>query len=400
MEATLIARCAVRYLELPESIPGHKGLGLESEVGYGEYTQRSVARIGIVGYPNVGKTTLFNALTGLEAPTAAHPFSTIDPNVGVARVPDPELDEAARVEKSVKLVHATLELLDLPAMAKPGHGGGFGAQFFGRLRDMETLAVVLRAFEDDSVPSDESGTDPLAQAQELLLELALADHEVFDRRREKLVKEATGDAAKRSAADAVTRAAALLEQGAQLRSERWERDQLSAFRDLAPLTLKPAVWVINVGEDAEQDGDLVGELEALVPEGDTVVVVSAQLEQEGALLSPEDRRELFEGLGLGEGALAKVVRAAYGAMDLISFYTLGPKEAHAWTVRKGAKAPEAAGKIHSDLERGFIRAEIAPISVVIADGGWDESKKAGHVRVEGKDYTVAESDVIVVRFSV
>ena len=359
-----------------------------------------MARIGIVGFPNVGKTTLFNALTGLEAPTAAHPFSTTDPNVGVARVPDPKLDEAARVEKSAKLVHATLELLDLPAMAKPGHGGGFGAQFFGRLRDMETLAVVLRAFEDEAVPSDESGTDPVAQAQELLLELALADHEVFDRRREKLVKEATGDAAKRSAADAVTRATALLEQGAQLRSERWERDQLSAFRDLAPLTLKPAVWVINVGEDAEQDGDLVGEVEALVPEGDTVVVVSAQLEQEGALLSPEDRRELFEGLGLGEGALAKVVRAAYGAMDLISFYTLGPKEAHAWTVRNGAKALEAAGKIHSDLERGFIRAEIAPISVVIADGGWDESKTAGHVRVEGKDYTVAESDVIVVRFSV
>ena len=359
-----------------------------------------MARIGIVGYPNVGKTTLFNALTGLEAPTAAHPFSTTDPNMGVAKVPDPDLDEAARVENSVKLVHATLELLDLPAMAKPGHGGGFGAQFFGRLRDMETLAVVLRAFEDDSVPSDESGTDPLVQAQELLLELALADHEIFDRRREKLVKEATGDAAKRGAADAVTRATVLLEQGAQLRSERWERDQLSAFRDLAPLTLKPAVWVINVGEDAEQAFDLVAELEALVPEGDTVVVVSAQLEQEGALLSPEDRRELFEGLGLGEGALAKVVRAAYGAMDLISFYTLGPKEAHAWTVRKGAKAPEAAGKIHSDLERGFIRAEIAPISVVIADGGWDECKKAGHLRVEGKDYTVAESDVIVVRFSV
>jgi GTP-binding protein YchF len=359
-----------------------------------------VARIGIVGYPNVGKTTLFNALTGLEAPTAAHPFSTTDPNVGVARVPDPELDEAARLEKSGKLVHATLELLDLPAMAKPGHSGGFGAQFFGRLRDMETLAVVLRAFEDDSVPSDESGTDPLAQAQELLLELALADHEVFDRRREKLVKEATGDAAKRSAADAVTRAAALLEQGTHLRTAHWERDQLNAFRDLAPLTLKPAVWVINVGEDAEQTGDLVGELEALVPEGDTVVVVSAQLEQEGVLLSPEDRRDVFEGLGLGEGALAKVVRAAYSAMDLISFYTLGPKEAHAWTVRKGAKAPEAAGKIHSDLERGFIRAEIAPMSAVIADGGWDESKKAGNVRVEGKDYTVAESDVIVVRFSV
>ena len=364
------------------------------------YTGIPVARIGIVGLPNVGKTTLFNALTGLEAPTAAHPFSTTEPNLGVAKVPDADLDEAARVESSAKLVHATLELLDLPAMAKPGHGGGFGAQFLGRLRDMEALAVVLRAFEDDAVPSDESGTDPVAQAQELLLELALADFDVFERRREKIVKEATADAGKKGAAEAITRATALLEQGRQLRAERWERDQLSAFRDVAPLTLKPAVWVVNVDEDTGEVAGLVGELEALVPDGDTVVVVSAELEEEGALLPPEDRRELFEGLGLGEGALAKVVRAAYAAMDLISFYTLGPKEAHAWTVRKGAKAPEAAGKIHSDLERGFIRAEVAPIPDVIADGGWDESKKAGHVRVEGKDYTVAEGDVIVVRFSV
>ena len=359
-----------------------------------------MARIGIVGFPNVGKTTLFNALTGREAPTAAHPFSTIEPNVGVAKVPDPDLDEAARIEGSAKIVHAALELLDLPAMAKPGHSGGFGAQFFGSLRDMEALAVVLRSFPDDSVPSDESGTDPVAQAQELLLELALADFDVFERRREKIVKEATADAGKKSAADAITRASALLEQGVQLRSERWERDALSAFRDLAPLTLKPAVWVVNVDEDTGGAPSLVRDLEALVPEGDTVVVVSAKLEEEGMLLAPEDRRDLFEGLGLGEGALAKVVRAAYAAMDLISFYTLGPKEAHAWTVRKGARAPEAAGKVHSDLERGFIRAEVAPMPVVIADGGWDESKKAGHVRVEGKDYAVVEADVIVVRFSV
>lgn len=359
-----------------------------------------MARIGIVGFPNVGKTTLFNALTGLEAPTAAHPFSTTEPNMGVAKVPDAELDEAARIEGSAKLVHATLELLDLPAMAKQGHSGGFGAQFFGRLRDMEALAIVLRSFEEDSVPADESGTDALAQAQELLLELALADFDVFERRREKIVKEATGDVSKKGAADAITRATALLEQGVHLRTENWEKDQLGAFRDLAPLTLKPAVWVVNVGEDAADTLHIAGELEALVPPGDTVVVVSAKLEEEGALLSPEDRRELFEGLGLGEGALAKVVNAAYSAMDLISFYTLGPKEAHAWTVRKGAKAPEAAGKIHSDLERGFIRAEVAQLSVVVDDGGWDETKRLGHIKVEGKDYTVAESDVIVVRFSV
>ncbi len=359
-----------------------------------------MARIGIVGFPNVGKTTLFNALTGLGASTAAHPFSTTEPNMGVAKVPDAELDEAARIEGSAKLVHAALELLDLPAMAKPGHTGGFGAQFFGRLRDMEALAIVLRSFDDDSIPADESGIDPLAQAQELLLELALADFDVFERRREKIVKEATGDPAKKSAAEAITRACGLLEQGGHLRADHWEKDQLSAFRDLAPLTLKPAVWVVNVGEDAEEALGLAAELESVVPEGDTVVVVSAKLEEEGALLSPEDRRELFEGLGLGEGALAKVVGAAYSAMNLISFYTLGPKEAHAWTVRKGAKAPEAAGKIHSDLERGFIRAEVAQLAVVIADGGWDETKKLGHIRVEGKDYTVLESDVIVVRFSV
>ena len=359
-----------------------------------------MARIGIVGFPNVGKTTFFNALTGLEAPTAAHPFSTTEPNVGVAQIPDPDLDEAARLEGSAKTVHGTLELLDLPAMAKPGHGGGLGAQFLGKLREMEALAVVLRSFEDETIPDDESGTDPQSQAQELLLELTLADLEVFERRREKIIKEATADVTKKGAAEAVTRGAELLEQGVPLRSERWYPNQLHAFRDLAPLTLKPAVWVVNAGEESSDWDRLVEQLEDLVPDGDTVVMVSAQLEAEGALLSPEDRRELFEGLGLGEGALAKVVPAAYRALDLISFYTLNPKEAHAWTVRKGAKAPEAAGKVHSDFERGFIRAEVAPMPAVLAAGGWDEAKKAGHVRVEGKDYPIAENDVIVVRFSV
>ena len=359
-----------------------------------------MARIGIIGFPNVGKTTLINALTGLEAPTAAHPFSTTEPNMGVAKVPDPDLEEAARLEGSAKVALTTLELLDLPAMAKPGHGGGFGAQFLGRLRDMEALAAVLRAFEDDLIPSDESGTDPLAQAEELLLELALADFEVFEKRREKIAKEAAADPGKRGAAEAISRAVTVLERGGQLRAEHWEHDELSAFRDLAPLTLKAAVWVVNVDEEAGDVAGLVEELEAMIPDGDTVVVLSAELEEEGVRLAPEDRRELFEGLGLGEGALAKLVQATYGAMNLVGFYTLNPKEAHAWTVRKGSKVPEAAGKVHSDFERGFIRAEVAPMPVVLAEGGWNQAKKAGSVRVEGKDYTVADGDVIMVRFSV
>ncbi|MDH3517426.1 MAG: redox-regulated ATPase YchF [Acidimicrobiia bacterium] len=357
-----------------------------------------MARLGILGLPNTGKTTVFNALTGLEAPVAAHPFSTVEPNQGVALVPDEVLVRAADVEKSKKTVHATLELLDLPAMARAGSSRGLASQFLARLREMEALLVVLRAFDDPAVPHDESGLDPVSQAEELLLELALADAEVFERRLERLAKEATGDSSKRPAAAAFARAVELLAAGSALRTEEWSEEALRAFRDSAPLTLKPAVWVVNVGED--QSLDPTAAVVDVVPPGDTVVAISARLEEEAAHLDPADRTELFEGLGLGEGALVKVVRAAHDALGLISFYTLGPKEAHAWTVRRGALAPEAAGKIHTDLQRGFIRAEVATIEEVIEAGGWDAAKRANKVRVEGKDYCVAEGDVIVVRFSI
>ncbi len=359
-----------------------------------------MAHIGIVGYPNVGKTTLLNALTGLEAPVAPHPFSTTEPNVGVARVPAPALERAAEVEGSRKTVHATLDLLDVPAMAKPGRGGGLGAQFLARLREMEALAVVLRAFEDDAVPAAESGTDAAAQAEELMLELALADAEVFGRRREKIAKEATADPSKKSAAAAIAKAAEVLEAGHPLRGEPWADDEVAAFRDLAPLTLKPVVWVVNVGEDDPDPERHVAAVREVVPAGDPVVALSAKLEEEGSRLEPEERAELFEGLGLGEGALATMVAASYEALGLVSFYTLGPKEAHAWTVRRGSTVRTAAGKIHSDLERGFIRAEVAWIGAVIDAGGFDAAKAAGAVRVEGRDYLVRDDDVILVRFSV
>ncbi len=362
-----------------------------------------MARIGLFGFPNSGKTTVFNALTGLEALAAPHPFSTHEPNVGVARVPDERLEEVARLEGSQKVTHATLDLLDLPAMAKEGEG--LGASFLGRLREMDALAAVVRSFEDDGVPTDTGGTDPVAQTEELLVELTIADHEVFDRRKERIAKEASADPSLRPAAGAIARAAAVLEDGTPLRQHEWSDAELSAFSDLAPLTLVPGIWVVNVAEDEGDAEGLVEAIEEVVPEGDTVVALSARIEEEASRLDLDDRVELIAGLGLGEGALTAMVHAAYEALGLLSFYTIGPKESRAWTVARGATAPEAAGKIHSDLERGFIRAEVASLDDVIANGGWDATKAAAKqapalMRLEGKDYVVQDDDVLLVRFSV
>ncbi len=362
-----------------------------------------MARIGLFGFPNTGKTTVFNALTSLEALAAPHPFSTKQPNVGIAKVPDARLERVAALEGSDKVTHATLDLLDLPAMA--GEGEGLGAAFLGRLREMDALAAVLRAFEDEAVPTEVGGTDPVAQAEELMVELTLADFEVFDRRRDRIAREASADPKKRPVADAVAEAAAVLQEGVPLRSRSWSQAQLAAFSDLAPLTLMPGIWIVNVAEDETGAAELVKAVQAVVPEGDTVVAISALIEEEAARLEPADRAELYEGLGLGQGALAAVVQAAYEALGLLSFYTVGPKESRAWTVRRGASAPEAAGKIHTDLQRGFIRAEVASLDDVIAHGGWDATKAASKqqpslMRLEGKDYIVRDDDVLVVRFSV
>lgn len=355
-----------------------------------------MARIGIIGIPNAGRTTLFNALTGLDAPTAPHPYTTTQPNVGVATVPDTDLDRVGELEQSAKVVHATLELLDLPA--KHRAPAGIDAEGMGKLRDMEALAVVVRAFPDPAVPFDGPVIDPVSQAENLVLELALADAEIFARRAERAAKEATADASLTQQAAAVERASGHLAEGRPLRAAEWSEGETDAFRDVAPLSLKPVVWVVNVAEDDPEEWQT--NLSEAVPATDTVVTLSARIEEEASRLEPEDRAELFEGLGLGEGALAAVVRGSYQALGLISFYTVGPKESHAWTVRRGATAREAAGKVHSDLERGFIRAEIAPMTDVLEAGGWDAAKAAGRTRVEGQDYMVGEADVMLVRFSV
>jgi len=356
-----------------------------------------VALVGIIGLPNVGKTTLFNALTGLAAPTAAYAYSTVEPYVGVAPVPDERLECLAELEAAPKVVHAALELLDAPAM---GGTSDIGGRFLGRLREMEALVLVLRAFDDEAVASDESGRDPAEQAESLLLGLALADGEVFGRKAERAAKEAAADASQKVVAKTIASGLALLEEGKALRQGTWDSQQLAAFSDLAPLTLKPVVWVVNVGEDESGAEAMVGAVAGVVPDGDRVVSLSAEIEEEASRLDAGERAELLEGLGLGEGALARVVHATYEVLNLVTFYTVGPKEAHARTVPLGTRARQAAGKVHSDMERGFIRAEIAAVDDVIGAGGWDAAKAAGVVRVEGKDYLMADGDVMLVRFSV
>ncbi len=352
-----------------------------------------MARVGLFGFANSGKTTLFNALTGLTAVTAPHPFTTSSPNVGVGRVTDARLREAAVLEGSAKVTHPSLELVDLPAL-------GGGGEALSRLREADALTAVLQAHSlrwDSGAPPD-----PAAEAEELLLELCLADHEVFRRRAPRIAKEAAADPDLKPAARAVEEAAALLSDGVLLRSRNWSESGMKAFRDMSPVTLVPCVWVVNMDENlppADWD-ELRFRVEEAVPEGDLVVTLSARLEEEVARLGAEERGELYEGLGLGAGAPDAIMSAVYRALGLVTFYTLGPKESRAWALPAGSSALEAAAKVHSDLARGFIRAEVCGLEEVVGAGGWDAAKAAGLLRVEGKTYRVADGEALLIRFSV
>ncbi|MYC85499.1 MAG: redox-regulated ATPase YchF [Acidimicrobiia bacterium] len=353
-----------------------------------------MTRAGLLGYPNVGKTTLFNALTGLEAFTAPHPYTTTQPRVGTVKMQDRTLDRLAALEQSRKVTHAGLDLVDLPAV-RSGSIRGLGAG-----REPDLLLAVLRTHASEAVPVDEHGTDPVGQADDLLMEMALSDFEMFERRNERLTKEAAADPRLRPVAEAVTRAAERLGEGIPLRQAALSDIELRAFRDMAPLSLLPCVWVVNVADDDDGTGMAVERVREAVPSTDPVLAVSALIEEEVAGLEASQRAEVYEGLGLGEGAPARVVRTVYDALGLVTFYTVNRRDARAWTVHAGTGARDAAGRIHSDMERGFIRAEVATIREVIRSGGWARARADGSVRVEGRDYEVRDGDVMMVRFSV
>jgi GTP-binding protein YchF len=356
-------------------------------------------RLGIVGLPNSGKSSLFNALTGGSAVVAAHPFSTTETAVGVAQVPDHRLTALSEMSRSRKTVPATVELVDIAGLvAGAATGEGLGNRFLAGIRESDALLYVLRAFEDPEVVG---GTDPVEDLAVLELELVLADAATVESQIDKKRKAARADRTLAAQVEALDAALPVLQGGTPLYRSALGADEK---RELAPfflLTDKPVLAVVNLGEAQLADADeLVKPVADELGGAGEALGVSVQLAAEAAQLAPAERAELLEGLGLGEGALPRVARAAYHLLGRRTFLTTGDKESRAWSFRAGARAPECAGVIHSDLQRGFIRAEVIRWDELLALGSWSAARDAGKLRVEGKDYEVADGDVLEIRFNV
>ena len=363
-------------------------------------------KCGIVGLPNVGKSTLFNALTETQAAQAAnYPFCTIEPNVGNVAVPDPRLHEIAKVAGSANIVETQLAFVDIAGLVRGASTGeGLGNQFLGNIREVDAIVHVLRCFEDGDVTHVEGRVDPTADAETVETELMLSDLESLEKRVPAAAKKAQqGDKEAKVMVSVLGQALELLRDSKPARLvEPRDEDEARIFAQAQLLTAKPVLYVCNVDEgDAAAGNDLSARVFARAAAEDAkAVVISAAIEAEIAQMAAEDRAEFLRDLGLEETGLSRIVRAGYELLDLITFFTAGPKEARAWTVEKGSKAPQAAGAIHSDFERGFIRAETIAYADYVALGGESGARDAGKLRAEGKEYVVQDGDVMLFRFNV
>ncbi len=363
-------------------------------------------RCGIVGLPNVGKSTLFNALTETQAAQAAnYPFCTIEPNVGNVGVPDERLETLAKIASSARIIPTQLGFVDIAGLVRgASKGEGLGNQFLGNIREVDAIVHVLRCFEDDDIQHVENKVDPIADAETVETELMLADLESLEKRVPAAQKKAAqGDKESKLIAAVLGRALALLREGLPARLvEPADEEEARVFQAAQLLTAKPVLYVCNVEEAAAQNGNAFSArvFEKAAKEGANAVVVSAAIEADIVTMPVEDRGEFLAELGLSEAGLARIIRSGYDLLHLITFFTVGPKEARAWTVHTGAKAPEAAGEIHSDMQRGFIRAETIAYADYVALNGEAGAKDAGKLRQEGKDYAVQDGDVLHFRFNV
>jgi GTP-binding protein YchF len=361
-----------------------------------------VLQVGIVGLPNAGKSTLFNALAKAHAATAGHPFTTVEPNVGIALVPDPRLEALAAALRPGGVVQAHLRFVDIAGLVRGAHRGeGLGNRFLGHIREVDAVVLVLRAFASETIPHPEGNVNPVGDLETLVTELALADLETVTAAAAKTARRAsaTKDEAERGRALALEHAAQVLDRGVPAHAEL-SAEELVALRDSFLLTAKPFLYVVNVGEDDRgREGEVLEQVRKVVPPAAELVAVSAKLEEEVEDLSDDEAQDLLDGYGIHERGTARIAEAARRLLGLITFYSIESSECRAWLVREGTVAREAAGEIHTDMMRGFVRAEVVPADALVSAGSVATARERGLARVEGKDYVVRDGDVLTFRFT-
>ncbi len=363
-------------------------------------------KLGIVGLPNVGKSTLFNALTNAGAQSANYPFCTIDPNVGIVAVPDERLDKLAEMYNPEKYTPATIEFVDIAGLVKgASKGEGLGNKFLSHIREVDAIVHVVRCFEDDNIIHVEGSVDPIRDVETINMELIFSDMEMVERRIERQKKAAKADKSILAEVDVLERIYAALCDGKCARTVELSEDEMAMIAEARLLTLKPIIYVANVSDGevsgAYAENEYYQKLSAhAASEGAELIAVCAGIEAELAELEGEDKEMFLDDLGITESGLSKLIRASYSLLGLISFLTAGTPEVRAWTITRGTKAPGAAGKIHSDFERGFIRAEVVAFDDLMREGSMNAVKEKGLLRSEGKEYVMQDGDIVLFRFNV